>query len=235
MNVYGYCRVSTEEQARDGNSLSAQERRILGYAMQNDWCLSRCFVEAGTSGSVPLADRLEGARLLALVQPGDVIVTPRMDRMFRSSTDALVTLDELKKQRVSLHMIDLGGDVLGNGIGKLVFTILAAVADNERERIAERIREVKRDMSQRGLHSGGERPFGYDIVREGKLRHLVPNDAEQQAIAEMRAARARGASFRAIGAVHGKQPMAVKRILQRAEADFASDKRLARPPSSPES
>ena len=217
MKVYGYVRVSTEEQARDGNSLAAQERRITGYAMQNDWTLSQCFIEAGTSGSVPLAERVEGARLLAMVQPGDVIVTPRMDRMFRSSTDALVTLDELKKQRVSLHMIDLGGDVLGNGIGKLVFTILAAVADNERERIAGRIREVKRDMSQRGLHSGGERPFGYDIVRAGKLRHLVPNEAEQGVIAQMRAARARGDTYRAIGKAHGKQPMAVRRILIREE------------------
>lgn len=222
MKVYGYCRVSTEEQARDGNSLAAQERRILGYAMQNDWTMSQCFVEAGTSGSVPLAERVEGARLLVMVQPGDVIVTPRMDRMFRSSTDALVTLDELKKQRVALHMIDLGGDVLGNGIGKLVFTILAAVADNERERIAERIREVKRDMSQRGLHSGGERPFGYDIVREGKLRRLVPNDAEQRIIAEMRAARARGDSYRAIGSVHGKQPMTVRRILMREDEASAA-------------
>jgi len=67
--------------------------------------------------------------LLALVKAGDVVVTPRMDRIFRSSADSLVPLEELKKRRVSLHMIDLGGDVLGNDIGKLVFTILAAVAD----------------------------------------------------------------------------------------------------------
>jgi DNA invertase Pin-like site-specific DNA recombinase len=127
MAVFGYRRVSTTEQARDGNSLAAQERRIVGYAMQNDWVVTKCFVDSGVSGSVPLADRPEGARLLATVQPGDIILTPRMDRMFRSSTDALVTLDALKKRSISLHMIDLGGDVLGNGIGKLVFTILAAV------------------------------------------------------------------------------------------------------------
>ena len=56
-----------------------------------------------------------------------------------------------------------------------------AVADNER--IRERIVEVKRDMAARGLHSGGERPFGYDIIRDGKLRRLVPNEAEQRIIA----------------------------------------------------
>jgi DNA invertase Pin-like site-specific DNA recombinase len=163
-----------------------------------------------------------GAELLAAVRQGDVIITPRMDRMFRSSTDALVTLDGLKKRHVSLHMIDLGGDVLGNGIGKLVFTILAAVADNERERIRERIVEVKRDMAQRGLHSGGERPFGYDIVREGKLRRLVPNDQEQLTIEQMREARDRGDSYRTIGRAHGKTGMAVRRILLR-ETDGASE------------
>jgi putative DNA-invertase from lambdoid prophage Rac len=215
MAVYGYCRVSTEEQANEGNSLPAQERRVAGYAMLQDWPVDEVFVERGVSGSVKLADRQEGARLLALVQPGDIIVTPRMDRMFRSSTDALVTLDELKKQQISLHMIDLGGDVLGNGIGKLVFTILAAVADNERERIRERIIEVKRDMARRGLHSGGERPFGYDIIREGSLRRLVPNEAEQQTIVQMREARTRGDSFRVIGQAFGKPPMTVRRILMR--------------------
>jgi putative DNA-invertase from lambdoid prophage Rac len=218
MAVYGYVRVSTEEQANEGNSLTAQERRVAGYAMLQDWPIDEVFVERGVSGSVKLADRPEGARLLGTVQAHDVIVTPRMDRMFRSSTDALVTLDELKKQRISLHMIDLGGDVLGNGIGKLVLTILAAVADNERERIRERIIEVKRDMAARGLHSGGERPFGYDIVREGKLRRLVRNEAEQGVIAQMRGARSRGDSYRAIGKAFGKPPMTVRRILMRETA-----------------
>ena len=218
MAVYGYCRVSTEEQANEGNSLPTQERRVAGYAMLQDWLVDEIFVERGISGSVKLAERPEGARLLATLQPGDVIVTPRMDRMFRSSTDALVTLDELKKQRISLHMIDLGGDILGNGVGKLVFTILAAVADNERERIRERIIEVKRDMASRGLHSGGERPFGYDIVPDGKVRRLVPNEAEQRIIAEMRKARERGDSFRAIGKAFSKPPMTVRRILLREPA-----------------
>jgi len=97
MAVYGYCRVSTEEQANEGNSLPTQERRVAGYAMLQDWLVDEIFVERGISGSVKLAERPEGARLLATLQPGDVIVTPRMDWMFRSSTDALVTLDELKK------------------------------------------------------------------------------------------------------------------------------------------
>jgi putative DNA-invertase from lambdoid prophage Rac len=65
--------------------------------------------------------------------------------MFRSARDALDVLDRLKRQNVSLHMIDLGGDVTGNGISKLVFTILSAVAEAERDRTRERIAEVKAD------------------------------------------------------------------------------------------
>lgn len=58
---------------------------------------------------------------------GDVVLTPKLDRMFRSSLDALDNLNLFKGMGVSLHMLDLGGDVTGNGISKLVFTILSAV------------------------------------------------------------------------------------------------------------
>jgi putative DNA-invertase from lambdoid prophage Rac len=49
---------------------------------------------------VPLADRPEGGRLLAAVRPGDVVITSRLDRAFRSAADALMTLEELKAQSV---------------------------------------------------------------------------------------------------------------------------------------
>ena len=66
----------------------------------------------------------EGKRLLATVGKGDVIVTAKLDRAFRSATYALAVLEEMKDQGVALHMIDLGGgDVCGNGISEMVFTI----------------------------------------------------------------------------------------------------------------
>jgi putative DNA-invertase from lambdoid prophage Rac len=121
--------------------------------------------------------------------------------MFRSASDALGTLEEMKEQRISLHMIDLGGDVCGNGISKLVFTILSAVAENERDRIRERIRDVKRHLASQGVYGGGNKPFGYDVV-DGRL---VPNMAEQKALANMRKLRAAGMSFQKIGEEHGKK------------------------------
>ena len=82
-------------------------------------------------------------------------------------------------------MIDLGGDVIGNGVSKMVFTILAAVAEGERDRLRERIRDAKRHLASQGIYSGGKRPFGFDIVLDGETRRLVPNAEETATIERM--------------------------------------------------
>src|SRR6266567_3192750 len=74
-----------------------------------------------------------------------------------------------QQRGVSLHMIDLGGDVTGNGISKLVFTILSAVAEAERDRIRERIRDVKSDQRKRKRYLGGIVPFGWRAAEDGSL------------------------------------------------------------------
>jgi putative DNA-invertase from lambdoid prophage Rac len=196
--VYGYVRVSTAEQANAGLSLETQQQQITGYCMMKGWTVAEFFVEAGVSGSVPLADRPEGKRLLATLQPGDTVVTAKLDRAFRSAADALGTLEQLKEDKIGLHMIDLGGDVCGNGISKLVFTILSAVAENERDRIRERVREAKRHRVTLRLFNGGKRPFGFDVVGERPDLRLVPNANEQAALARGRALRDEGKTYRAI-------------------------------------
>jgi putative DNA-invertase from lambdoid prophage Rac len=212
MQVFGYIRVSTSEQATNGDSLDTQKRQVAGYAMIKGWDITGFFVEVGISGSIALAERPEGAKLLKVIRKGDIVITAKLDRMFRSASDALGTLEALKEQSVALHMIDLGGDVCGNGISKLVFTILSAVAENERDRIRERIRDVKRHLASQGIYGGGKRPFGYDIVGD----RLVPNSLEQDKIATMKMLREQdGSSYRAIGEVVHLPPMTVKRILDR--------------------
>ena len=214
MKVFGYCRVSTAEQASNGDSLETQKQHITGYAMMKGWTVSGFFVETGVSGSVPLADRPEGQRLLTAVARDDVIVAAKLDRMFRSSDDALATLKGLKAEGIALHLIDLGGDVIGNGIGKLVFTILAAVAESERDRIRERIRDVKRHLASQGVYGGGKRPFGFDLV-DGRV---VPNRTEQDTIRRMIEMRTAGASYRAICSATGiADPKTAKRILERQQ------------------
>lgn len=191
---YGYARVSTLRQSDEGESLDVQRRVIAGYAQMHGLAVDRVFVERGVSGSRPLAERSEGAALLAVLRPGDVIVTSKLDRMFRSALDALGVLGQLKYRGVNLHMIDLGGDVTGNGISKLVFTILSAVAEAERDRTRERIAEVKADQRRRGRFLGGSVPFGWR--RDGDK--LVPEPKQQAAIKKMRRLRAKGLSLRAI-------------------------------------
>ncbi|RTE92761.1 recombinase family protein [Bradyrhizobium sp. LVM 105] len=201
MRVFGYCRVSTAEQANSGMSLETQQQQITGYAMMKGWQVDGFFVEAGVSGSVPLVDRPEGKRLLQALQAGDVVVTARLDRTFRSAADALVTLEQFKADKIGLHMIDLGGDVTGNGISKLVFTILSAVAENVRDGIRERVREAKRYRASQQLFNGGKRPFGYDIEGEEKNKRLVPNANEQAALKRGLGMQANGDSLRSIAFV----------------------------------
>ena len=198
-------------------SLAAQQQQLNGYAMMKGWTVAEHFVERAVSGSIPLAERPEGRRLLATAGKGDVIVTAKLDRAFRSAADALAVLEEFKDQGIALHMIDLGGDVCGNGISKMVFTILAAVAEGERDQLRERIRDAKRHMASHGIFSGGKRPFGFDIVLDGEVRRFVPNAAETTVIERMRAMRSEGATYRAIGEATGHPHKSVQRILERVE------------------
>lgn len=154
MTVYGYVRVSTGRQADNGQSLEVQQRQIEGYCQMQGISLEQVFVEGGVSGSVPLQDRPQGSTMLGALNPGDAVVTAKLDRLFRSAVDALNVCERLQQENVGLHMIDLGGDVTGNGISKLVFTILSAVAEAERDRIRERIRDVRADQKQRQRYLG---------------------------------------------------------------------------------
>jgi len=195
MTIYGYVRVSTSRQT-EGDSLDTQQRQLDGYAMQHGWTLAQVFRE-DVSGSVPLAERVEGAKLLALVKPGDAIVAAKLDRVFRSALDALQMVEELQRRRVSLHLLDLGGDVSGNGMSKLFLTIAAAFAEAERARIRERVSQAKRDQRQQGRYLGGKVPFGFKVGKDGKL---VEDAAEQAIILHARDLRAKGATLRAVQA-----------------------------------
>lgn len=218
MTIYGYSRVSTERQADEGVSLDEQIRRIEGRALEQGWQIAEVFVERGVSGSVPLGDRPEGARLLAVLQPGDIVIAAKLDRMFRSALDALNVIRDFQRQQISLWLLDLGGDVSGDGIARLVLTILAAIAEFERERIGERIRDAKRHQRRSGQYLGGDRPFGWRIGEDGML---VEDEAEQRALADMLEMRDAGTSLRNIATqiqqTHGIQisHQGVKRVLQR--------------------
>lgn len=219
MNIYAYCRVSTAAQAEEGISLDEQQRRIDGQALAEGWTIAGRFVERGVSGSVPLGERPEGKRLLAAAAPGDIVIAAKLDRVFRSARDALTVIEDFQRRGISLWLGDIGGDVSGNGIAKLMLTILSAFAEFERDRIAERIRDARRQLRAEGRSVGGKRQFGYRVV-DGRV---VPDPAEQAAIDEMRRLRKRGRTYREIAeTVQKKRNLAVsyvtvKRILGRPD------------------
>jgi DNA invertase Pin-like site-specific DNA recombinase len=87
--IFAYARVSTDRQADEGESLLVQERTIAGYAMMHGMTVDRTFIERGVSGAKPISQRPEGAKLLDVLQTGDVVMAAKLDRMFRSALDAL--------------------------------------------------------------------------------------------------------------------------------------------------
>jgi putative DNA-invertase from lambdoid prophage Rac len=195
MAVYGYARVSTARQASEGESLEVQQRQIEGYALMHGLQLAGVLVEEGVSGSVPVEERPVGGPLFAKLQRGDIVIAAKLDRLFRSALDALTVVEDLRKRGVALHLLDLGGDISGNGLSKLFLTIAAAFAEAERDRIRERIGQVKADQKARGRYLGGTVPFGFRLGENGEL---VEHETQQEAIREIVSLRAKGKALRAI-------------------------------------
>ena len=192
---FGYCRVSTAKQAAEGESLDVQRRQIEGYALMHGLALDDVVIEEGVSGSVPgrrAARRWPAVRQTREGRRGDrpearspVPLGPRRSQGGRGIEGA----------GRALHLLDLGGDIAGNGLSKLFLTIAAAFAEAERDRIRERIGQVKADQKARGRYLGGKVPFGFRRGNDGELVELA---AEQEAIREMVALRAQGKALRAI-------------------------------------
>lgn len=184
--TFGYCRVSTRQQANEGHSLVDQQQRIAGYCQANGLPTpSQCFVDAATSGTVNLQKREQGAKLLAELRKGDHIVVTKGDRLFRSAKNALEIAELLREKGVALHLMDMGGEVLNSSVSRLVFGILMMVANMESERIGERTASVKEHLRSQGRFVGGAVPFGYAKTTDGALKRRKDFGSLQQRIAEM--------------------------------------------------
>jgi putative DNA-invertase from lambdoid prophage Rac len=225
MAIYGYLRVSTVEQV-EGQSLAVQERRVRAVGDFVGSGVERVFCDAGVSGSVGLADRDAGAELVRHMKTGDVIIVSKLDRMFRSASDALAWLETFKQQGVKLILCDIGVEpVTENGISKLFFTILAGMAEFERERIRERCDEGIRAKKASGGHTGGRPPFGYMILGTGKSARCVPDPALADALNALRRCWVAGTSLRgAVAYLHSNHGVRISfsqvgRVYQKFEQD----------------
>lgn len=188
--ILTYQRVSTLEQAEDGTtSLGEQARKCRAIAQLRGAATFDVveYVDKGVSGSIPLANRPAGERLMADVKKGDVVVASKLDRLFRSAIDALQIAQEFQKRGIELILVDIGTEpVNGNGAAKLFFSMLSVFAEFERERIAERMADGRRGKRAKGGHLGGAAPYGYRVVGEKREARLEPVESEQEIIRQIK-------------------------------------------------
>lgn len=230
--LLGYARVSTSEQAGDDRySLENQEKIIRGFAMSkgfNQFDVS-LYIDPGISASVPLRLRPNGKRLLEDAKAGDTIIASKLDRMFRSASDALNMAEIFKEKNLNLVLFDLGTEPINSsGLAQFFFTVIAAVAQLERTMIRERMVGGKKAKKAVGGHVGGEPPYGWTIVGRGRAARLVEVAEEQKVLAFLRerADLSINEAARQLGregwqSRSGKPffPMQVKRIFDRMRAD----------------
>jgi len=210
MKAVGYIRVSTEEQAKEGVSLDAQEERVHAYATMQGLDLVGLVREEGVSATIPLADRPGGAKLLELVKKHRAghVVAMKLDRLFRDAADALIQTRAWDKGKVALHLLDVGGQTINTStaMGRMFLTMMAGFAELERNLIAERTTAA---MAYKKAHGEvyAPTPFGYDRAGD----RLVINTGEGMVIRKVRRWRMDGDSLHRIAArlndqgVPGKQ------------------------------
>ena len=131
--VYGYCRVSTQGQAKDGNSLEAQEKLLKENGAEEIY--SDAFT--GTKTHRPELDKL-----LDKLQPGDKLVITKLDRIARSASQGTELIQALLDDGITVHVLNMG--LMDNTpTGKLIRNIMLAFAEFERDMIIERTQEGK--------------------------------------------------------------------------------------------
>src|SRR5579872_3549751 len=190
----GYIRVSTEEQAREGVSLAAQDARIRAFAVATGRDLSEIAVDDGLSAKSLKRPGLE--RILAAVHQRtiDAVVVLKLDRLTRSVSDLGTLLDLFATTDTALVSVSESLDT-ASAAGRLMVNVLGSVAQWEREAISERTAFAlahKRNNRQAYCRT----PFGFD--RKGDV--LVANRTEQRALAMAKRMAAKGASSRQIAA-----------------------------------
>jgi putative DNA-invertase from lambdoid prophage Rac len=128
--VFAYCRVSTTDQTTENQVL---EISAAGFALNE-----RRIVEETISGSIPAEQRPGFQRLLDKLEPDDVLVVTKLDRLGRNAMDVRATVEKLAQSGIRVHCLALGGVDLTSPAGKMTMSVIAAVAEFERDLLIER-------------------------------------------------------------------------------------------------
>lgn len=192
-----YTRVSHENQRQidGGKSLRMQEEKAMAWVALHDADLVRiCTDEAISAKSVKGREGFQVALQTLYSNEADALIIYSLSRAFRSTQDALRVSEELTRRgKVLVSLTEqLQTD---SAMGKFYLTLLASLAELERNLLAERVKSVmesKRANSERL----GTVPFGFVLASDGI--HLEPEPSEQATIAYIRRLRDDGLSFEAI-------------------------------------
>lgn len=186
-----YVRVSTAEQAREGWSLSVQRKRVRAYCDARGWRLAKVYADEGVSSAArrPAFEQMVSD---VLADGIDVIVAMKLDRLGRSAAGLLSLYERLERKHVDIVTIEDGVDT-STANGRLMRTILAALAEWERDVIRDRTRNGVRAAMEDGRRVG-QPPYGW-TVRDGRL---VEQPDEQRILRRIRDRRKAGASLAVI-------------------------------------
>lgn len=131
--IYGYARVSTATQGRDGNGLEDQVAALEKYGCQ------KIIKEAFTGKTM---ERPEFLKLLGTLREGDTLVVCKLDRFARTAIEGVQTVRELFERGIRVHILNMG--LIENTLtGNLILTVMLAFAEYERGMIVERTQTGK--------------------------------------------------------------------------------------------
>jgi DNA invertase Pin-like site-specific DNA recombinase len=193
MKAVLYIRVSTEGQAIEGVSLAAQRSKLEAWASLHDAEIVGTFEDAGISGT-----RDDRPGLLAAIEAATkakaALVVYSLSRLSRSTSHTIQLADRLAK--ADAHLVSLSEQIdTTSAAGRMVFRLLATLAEFERDLIAERTTNALAHKKAKGERTGTV-PFGYDLAADGVA--LVPNAAQLEAVAIIQSLRDSGMTLRAI-------------------------------------
>lgn len=192
MKAIGYIRVSTEDQAREGISLDNQEAKIKAYATLNGLDLTEIIKDAGISGKT--LNRPGIAKVLKMIEAREIeaIIVYKLDRLSRKTLDNLTLIESFDSNGIAFHSIMEKIDTK-SAQGRFFLTILSALAQMERDLIAERTRDALAHKKTKREWTG-RIPFGYRVEDS----HLVEDPEAMKTIQKAKRMKTDGKSIRAI-------------------------------------
>ena len=212
MKAVSYVRVSTAEQASEGISLSAQRHHIEAYARFRRLEVVEEVVDAGVSAGKPLRERPGGQRLFELAAQPEItaVVALKLDRLFRDAADCLTITRRWDELSVDLHLVDMGGQAVdtSSAMGRFFLTIMAAVAEMERNLIRERTRTAMAHLKRQGRRISPT-PYGKTLTDDGL--HLVDDPNELAMMARAQQLRGQGLSLRKVAEQMASEGMVDRR------------------------